>query len=69
MVGQCDMLEQHVVNGEVVIPDGNYFVMGDNRDDASDSRYHGFVRRGDILGRALIIYASRDPKRAWKALR
>lgn len=43
---------------EFEIPDGSYMVMGDNRDDSSDSRVWGLVKREDILGKALIIYFS-----------
>lgn len=64
-----DMLEKHVVNGESVVPEGRYFVMGDNRDDAMDSRYFGFIQRSDIIGRPFVVIVSRDPKRAWKGLR
>ena len=45
-------------NGELIIPAGNYFVLGDNRNDSEDSRYWGFVPRADILGKPLLIYFS-----------
>jgi len=54
------MLDQHVVNGEVVVPPGFYFAMGDNRDSSLDSRYWGFVPRENIIGKPLIIYWSYD---------
>ncbi|MDQ1468680.1 MAG: signal peptidase [Bryobacterales bacterium] len=52
------MLERDVKNGEVVVPDGNYFAMGDNRDQSLDSRYWGFVPRANIIGKPLVIYWS-----------
>jgi signal peptidase I len=55
-----DMLENHVVNGELVVPPGFLFAMGDNRDDSADSRYWGFVPRENIVGTPLIIYWSYD---------
>jgi signal peptidase I len=48
----------HVHDGELVVPPGKYFAMGDNRDDSSDSRYWGFVDRDAIMGRPVIIYWS-----------
>lgn len=45
-------------NGELVIPEGSYFVLGDNRNDSEDSRYWGFVPRNDIVGKPLLIYFS-----------
>ena len=55
-----DMLENHVENGEVVVPPNCYFAMGDNRDSSLDSRYWGFVPRANIIGKPVIIYWSYD---------
>jgi signal peptidase I len=47
-----------VEDGELIVPEGSYFVLGDNRDESSDSRYWGFVPRENIIGRPLLIYWS-----------
>ena len=54
------MLAEHVQNGEVVVPPGSYFAMGDNRDNSLDSRYWGFVPRENIIGKPLLIFWSYD---------
>jgi len=60
------MLAEHVVNGEVVVPEGFYFAMGDNRDNSLDSRYWGFVPRENIIGKPLVIFWSYDaPTEDW----
>ena len=56
--GAIDMLAQHVAGGEVIVPAGSLFVLGDNRDVSLDSRYWGFLPRGDVTGRPLLVYWS-----------
>ena len=45
-------------DGELAVPEGQYFVLGDNRNHSKDSRFWGFVPRAQIVARPLVIYFS-----------
>lgn len=52
--------------GPVVVPPDHFFMMGDNRDNSSDSRFWGFLPADQIVGRAMIIYFSIDSEK-WQS--
>jgi signal peptidase I len=54
------MLRRDVKDGELVVPPGFIFAMGDNRDESDDSRYWGLVPRANIVGKPVLIYWSYD---------
>lgn len=56
--GWWKQMQQLTHNGELVIPAGRYFMLGDNRNHSRDSRYWGFVSRDEIIARPLVIYFS-----------
>jgi signal peptidase I len=45
-------------NGEITVPKGDYFVLGDNRNESDDSRYWGFVPQGNVVGEPVVVYFS-----------
>ena len=53
-----DLIKKNENFGPVKIPGGEYFVMGDNRDNSYDSRYWGMVKRHQILGKPVSVYFS-----------
>ena len=51
-------LPNHIVDGDLVVPPGSVFAMGDNRTESLDGRYWGFVPRENIVGRPMFVYWS-----------
>ena len=57
---QRDTFKQTRID-EWLVPEGSYFVLGDNRDQSSDSRYWGFVSEEDIVGKAILVWMHKNP--------
>ncbi|MGA8153536.1 MAG: signal peptidase I [Terriglobales bacterium] len=51
-------MKQNIQGDDLVVPEGHYFAMGDNRDVSLDSRYWGFIPQENVIGRPMFIYWS-----------
>ena len=56
------------VEGEIEIPPGQYFMMGDNRDNSRDSRYFGPVPEDHLVGKAFMIWMNWDDGVDWERI-
>jgi signal peptidase I len=54
----ADELPSHIQDGDLVVPPGHFFAMGDHRGVSLDSRYWGFIPQENVIGRPMFIYWS-----------